>query len=73
MPEETEAVDKFFVSRIPHLQYAVAAMMDMDKTQHTNSEVHIEALKDMIELGILISKRPKKLIVPSVGELLGQG
>jgi hypothetical protein len=73
MPEETEAVDKFLVSRIPHLQYAVAAMMDMDKTQHTNSEVHIEALKDMIELGILISKRPKKLIVPSVGELLGQG
>jgi hypothetical protein len=73
MEQINDSMEKFLVSRIPHLQYAVAAMMDMDKTQHTNSEVHIEALKDMIELGILISKRPKKLIVPSVGELLGQG
>ena len=73
MDQTNEAMDRFLVSRIPNLQYAVAAMMDMDRTQHTNSESHIEALKDMIELGILITKRPKKLIVPSVDELLGQG
>ena len=73
MEQINDSMEKFLVSMIPHLQYAVAAMMDMDKTQNTNSEDHIEALKDMIELGILISKRPKKLEVPSVEELLCRG